>query len=33
MHYVGLVLLGMIVVGAFIGIVSSYIATRKYLKI
>ena len=32
-HYVGLVVLGMILIGATIGVVSSYIATRKYLKI
>ena len=31
--YVGLVLLAMIVIGAFIGVVSSWIATRKYLKL
>lgn len=30
--YVGLVLLGMIVIGAAIGIVSSLLATRRYLK-
>jgi cell division transport system permease protein len=32
-EYVGLVLLAMIVVGALIGIISSALATRKYLKI
>ena len=31
--YFGLVLLGMITIGVFIGVVSSYVATRKYLKI
>lgn len=31
--YVGLILVGMITVGVLIGIISSYIATRKYLKI
>lgn len=31
--YIGVVLLGMILLGALIGIVSSWIATRKYLKI
>lgn len=30
---VGLILVGMIAVGALIGVVSSYVATRKYLKI
>ena len=32
-NYFGLVLLGMITIGVFIGVVSSYVATRKYLKI
>lgn len=32
MYYVGLVVLAMIIVGAFIGIVSSLLATRRYLK-
>lgn len=31
--YIGVVLLGMIIAGALIGIVSSLLATRKYLKI
>lgn len=31
--YVGLVLLGMILIGALIGVISSLLATRKYLKI
>ena len=31
--YIGFVLLGMIVVGALIGVVSSFLATRRYLKI
>ncbi len=31
--YIGLVLLGMILIGAVIGIISSLFATRKYLKI
>lgn len=31
--YIGLILGGMIILGALIGVVSSYIATRKYLKI
>ena len=31
--YFGLVLLGMIAIGVFIGVASSYVATRKYLKI
>jgi len=31
--YIGVVLLAMIVVGALIGVVSSLLATRKYLKI
>ena len=31
--YFGLVLLGMIAIGVLIGVVSSYVATRKYLKI
>ena len=31
--YIGFVLLGMIVVGAFIGVVSSLLATRRYLKL
>jgi cell division transport system permease protein len=31
--YIGLVLLGMIILGALIGVVSSLLATRKYLKI
>ena len=31
--YVGFVLLGMIVAGAMIGVISSYVATRKYLKL
>lgn len=31
--YIGFVLLGMIVVGAIIGVVSSLLATRRYLKI
>lgn len=33
LRYVGFVFLAMIITGAFIGIISSYIATRKYLKI
>ncbi len=32
-HYIGLAVLGMIAVGSLIGIVSSWIATRKYLKL
>jgi cell division transport system permease protein len=32
-YYAGLVLLAMIIVGAFIGIISSLFATRRYLKI
>ena len=31
--YAGFVLLGMIVIGAIIGIVSSLLATRRYLKL
>jgi hypothetical protein len=31
--YAGFVLLGMIVAGAFIGVVSSLLATRRYLKL
>lgn len=31
--YLGLVFLAMVILGALIGVVSSYIATRKYLKI
>ena len=31
--YIGFVLLGMIVAGALIGIISSLLATRKYLKV
>lgn len=31
--YIGFVLLGMILVGAFIGVVSSLLATRRYLKL
>ena len=31
--YIGFVLPGMILIGAIIGIVSSLLATRKYLKI
>lgn len=31
--YSGLVLVGMMALGAFIGVVSSYIATRRYLKV
>ena len=31
--YIPFVLLGMILVGAFIGIVSSLLATRRYLKL
>jgi len=31
--YIGLVVLGMIILGAIIGIISSLLATRKYLKI
>ena len=31
--YIGLVLLGMIFLGALIGIISSLLATRRYLKI
>lgn len=31
--YIGLVLLGMIVLGALVGIISSWLATRRYLKI
>lgn len=31
--YIGFVVLGMIVLGAVIGIMSSLLATRKYLKI
>ena len=31
--YAGLVVLAMIMIGAVIGIVSSLIATRKYLKL
>lgn len=31
--YIGVVVLAMIIAGAFIGVVSSYVATRKYLKI
>ena len=31
--YSGFVLLGMIALGALIGVVSSYVATRKYLKV
>ena len=33
MTYIGFVLLGMILVGALIGIISSLLATRRYLKI
>jgi cell division transport system permease protein len=33
MTYIGFVLLGMIVLGALIGVVSSLLATRRYLKI
>lgn len=33
MTYLGFVLLGMIVTGALIGITSSLMATRKYLKL
>lgn len=32
-YYVGFILLGMILIGAFIGIVSSLMATRRYLKL
>lgn len=32
-YYVGFVLLGMIIIGAIIGVVSSLLATRRYLKI
>ncbi|MFZ2126273.1 MAG: permease-like cell division protein FtsX [Candidatus Microsaccharimonas sp.] len=32
-YYAGFVLLGMILIGAFIGIVSSLMATRRYLKL
>lgn len=31
--YIGFVLLGMIIVGAFIGIISSLLATRRYLRL
>jgi len=31
--YIGFILLGMILIGAFIGIVSSLLATRRYLKL
>ena len=31
--YVGLILLAMILIGAIIGVISSLIATRKYLKL
>jgi cell division transport system permease protein len=31
--YIGLVLLGMIILGALIGVISSLLATRKYLKV
>jgi cell division protein FtsX len=31
--YAGFVLLGMILVGAFIGVISSLMATRRYLKL
>lgn len=33
MQYIGFVILGMITVGALIGVISSWIATRKYLKL
>lgn len=33
MTYIGFVLLGMIMLGALIGVVSSLLATRRYLKI
>lgn len=33
MSYVGFILVGMIVVGTLIGVISSYVATQKYLKI
>lgn len=33
LSYIGFVLLGMILLGAIIGVVSSFLATRKYLKI
>lgn len=32
-QYVGFVALGMVIVGALIGVVSSFVATRKYLKL
>lgn len=32
-NYVGIVVLALIIIGAFIGVISSFIATRKYLKI
>jgi len=32
-YYAGFVLLAMIGIGAFIGIISSLLATRRYLKI
>jgi cell division protein FtsX len=31
--YAGFVLLGMIIIGAIIGIISSLLATRRYLKL
>ena len=31
--YIGFVLLGMIALGAIIGMISSFLATRRYLKI
>ena len=33
MQYIGFLILGMITVGALIGVISSWIATRKYLKL
>ncbi len=33
LSYIGFVLLGMIVLGAIIGVLSSLLATRRYLKI
>jgi len=33
LYYAGFILLGMIIIGAFIGIISSLMATRRYLKL
>jgi cell division protein FtsX len=32
-YYAGFVVLGMIAIGAFIGIISSLMATRRYLRL